>query len=277
MTIDKQISEHYSHGELLKAIESAIEKLGKTTESITIDDLAAVDEFHIGGRLATENLLDQFDFSEEHNILDVGCGLGGAARFVASRYNTQVTGIDLTVEYIETGKSLCEWLNLDEKVSLQHGSATTMPFADESFDGGYMLHVGMNIEDKEQLFREIFRVLKPGSFFAVYDVMRINEGDLAYPVPWATEQATSWLATPDHYKRSLASSGFEVGNENNRRDFALEFFSELRKKTEASGGPPPLGLHTLMQESTPVKIKNMIDNISANYIAPVEIIAGKVK
>ena len=69
---------------------------------------------------------------------------------------------------------------------------------------------------------------------------------------------------------------FEISNETNRRDFALDFFKQLRAKTEASGGPPPLGLHTLMQESAADKIKNMIENIAANYIAPVEVIARKI-
>lgn len=80
MSIDKAVSESYLHGALLKAIQSAITKLGKTVDSVTIEDLAPVDEFHIGGRLATENFLDQLDFSEQDHILDVGCGLGGASR-----------------------------------------------------------------------------------------------------------------------------------------------------------------------------------------------------
>ncbi len=181
----------------------------------------------------------------------------------------------MTEEYIETGKSLCAWVNLEKKVVLQQGSATAMPFKDASFDGAYMLHVGMNIEDKALLFSEVFRVLRAGSSFAVYDVMRIKEGELAYPVPWATEKITSKLASPDRYKHALSSAGFEIAKVDNRRDFALEFFRKLREQTEASGGPPPLGLHTLMKESTIVKIKNMINNITAGYIAPVEIIAHK--
>ena len=61
-----------------------------------------------------------------------------------------VTGIDLTREYVETGNTLCKWVGL-ERVFLQEGSALAMPFAERSFDGTYMLHVGMNIEDKEKL------------------------------------------------------------------------------------------------------------------------------
>jgi ubiquinone/menaquinone biosynthesis C-methylase UbiE len=276
MLIDDAVSKHYSHGNLLNAIQEAIGKLGKTTESVTIEDLAPVDEFHIGGRVATEHFLDQLNFSERGHILDVGCGLGGAARFVAERYDYQITGIDLTPEYIDTGNELCAWVRLNNKITLQQGSALSMPFSDERFDGGYMIHVGMNIDDKVQLFNEINRVLKPGASFGVYDVMQNKDGELKYPVPWATENGTSRLATPEQYKQALSDAGFAVTKENNRRDFALDFFNRLRAKMEANGGPPPLGLHTLMQESTAVKIKNMIDNIADDHIAPVEVIATKI-
>jgi hypothetical protein len=98
---------------------------------------------------------------------------------------------------------------------------------------------------------------------------------LTYPVPWATENSTSKLATTDQYKQALSHAGFKVGAHTTRRDFALGFFKQMRAKSEANGGPPPLGLHLLMQQSTVVKLKNMVDNITAGLIAPVEIIAQK--
>jgi len=275
MSSDKAVSEHYLHGDLLNAIQAAITELGKTIDSISIEDLASVDEFHIGGRQATEHFIGQLNFSEQDHVLDVGCGLGGASRYVANRYNNQVTGIDLTGEYVETGNVLCAWVKLDKHISLHQGSALSMPFQDKAFDGAYMMHVGMNIDDKTQLFKEIYRVLRPGVSLGVYDVMRIKDGELTYPVPWATEKSTSNLATADEYRHALKNAGFVVSRENNRRDFALDFFKRLREKLESSGGPSPLGLHTLMKESTTVKIKNMIRNITEEYLAPVEIIAQK--
>jgi len=275
MQNDKAVAEHYFHGDLLNAIQAAVARLGKTIDSVTIDDLAPVDEFHIGGRLATEKFLSQLNFSQQDHILDVGCGLGGAARYVANKYNNRVTGIDLTEEYVETGNALCAWVKLDKHVRLHQGSALSMPFPDEVFDGAYMMHVAMNIEDKAQLFSEIYRVLRPGASFGVYDVMRNKEGELVYPVPWAAEESTSNLATLDQYKHALFDAGFEVAKEDNRREFALEFFKQLRSKTESNDGPPALGLHTLMQESTVIKINNMIHNLEKDYVAPVEVVAKK--
>jgi SAM-dependent methyltransferase len=182
----------------------------------------------------------------------------------------------VTPEFIETGNALCKWVGLDQRISLHHGSALAMPFAENSFDGAYMLHVGMNIEDKEKLAVEVACVLRPGSVFGIYDVMQTGSGDLTFPVPWATTADQSAVAEPVRYKNALQKAGFSVIAERNRRDFALAFFSDLRAKTAAAGGPPPLGLHVLMGKTTPEKVQNMIDNISKGRIAPVELIARKL-
>ena len=62
MSNDEAVSGHYTHGDLLNTIQGAIAKLGKTVDSVTIEDLAPVDEFHIGGRQATEHFLSQLNF-----------------------------------------------------------------------------------------------------------------------------------------------------------------------------------------------------------------------
>lgn len=275
MHSDKAICKNYRHGDLLNAIQIALAQSGKSVDKITIEDLAPVDEFHIGGRQATEHLFNQLTITEKDHVLDVGCGLGGASRYVAHRYNNRVTGIDLTEEYITTGNALCAWVHLDKQINLHQGSALSMPFHDETFDAAYMMHVGMNIEDKVQLFKEVYRVLRTGASFAIYDVMQINNGELTYPVPWSTEKGTSHLASPKHYKQALEKAGFEVSKENNRHEFALDFFKHLRAKTKANGESPPLGLNTLLQESAAIRVKNIIHGLKEGYIAPVEMIVNK--
>ncbi len=274
MSNDKAVSEHYTHGDLLNSIQAALAKLGKTVDSVTIEDLAPVDEFHIGGRQATEHFLSQLNFSEQDHILDVGCGLGGASRFVANKYNTHVSGIDLTKEYIDTGNALCTWVGLDKQVTLYHGSALAMPFQDEMFDGGFIIHTGMNIENKTQLFTDVYRVLRLGTSFGVYDIMRIGNGELTYPLPWATVPSLSNLATLDQYKQALSDAGFAVSRENNRREFALGVYKQYAQTT-ANGGLLLLGTHILMGENSAVKSKNLLENITAGHIAPVELIAHK--
>jgi SAM-dependent methyltransferase len=275
MPDEQLVANHYTHGGLLKAIGDGITKLGKTIASVNIDDLGPVDEFHIGGRVATRSFLDQLDIGPSHHVLDVGCGLGGGSRFAAHTYGCRVTGMDLTREYVETGNVLCSWVGLSDKVTLEVGNATALPHPNEAFDRAYMLHVGMNITDKELLISELYRVVRPGAKIGIYDVMRVNDGDLTFPVPWAAEPEGSSLASVPTYKAALERSGFSIIAERNRRDFALEFFAQLQAKAVSAKGPPPFGLHILMGSTAPMKVKNMIENISRNIIAPVEIVAEK--
>ena len=80
MLNDKAVLQNYAHGDLLNAIEAGLTTLGKSKESVSLDDLAPIDEFHIGSRGATVHLMEQLAFSVQSHVLDVGCGLGGAAR-----------------------------------------------------------------------------------------------------------------------------------------------------------------------------------------------------
>ena len=269
------VADHYTHGRLLDAILAGVTALGKTPQTLDIGDLAPVDEFHIGGRQATEDFVAQLGLSREDQVLDVGCGIGGTARYLASTCGCRVTGLDLTPEFVEAGRVLCAWVGLGERVDLTQGSALAMPFEPARFDAAVMLHVGMNITDKAGLFAEVGRVLRPGATFGLYDIMRRNDEPLVYPVPWAAVPDTSALATPEDYRAVLAEAGFEVTKERDRREFAAEFFAALRERTEAAGGPPPLGLHILLGETAALKVRNMVDNVAAGTISPVEMIARK--
>ena len=227
MDYAEKISTHYRHGSLLAAIQAGLENQGIKPENASVEDLGPVDEFHIGGRTASTHFLDQLEISASQIMLDVGCGLGGSARFAAKTYGAKIAGIDLTPEYIEAGQVLCDWVGLSDRVNLQQGSALSLPYQDASFDGAYMMHVGMNIEDKYALFKEVSRVLKPGTKFGIYDIMKTNEEELVYPVPWATTSETSWLAEPEDYRLALEDNDFVVVGENNRRGFAMEFFKMM--------------------------------------------------
>jgi len=233
---------HYRHGDLLAAIASALETAGKSQATVTVEDLAPVDEFDIGGRQASIDFLDQLAPAADQHWLDIGCGIGGASRFVSDRYGSRVSGSDLTGEFIDTGEALCDWVGLGDRATLRQGSALSLPFADDGFDGAYMMHVGMNIAGKATLAAEVYRVLRPGVLLGIYDVMRIGGGKLDYPVPWAASPDTCAVTTLDAYKSALSEAGFTHHAERNRRDFAIEFFSAVTpqcrsRKTETGAGP----------------------------------------
>ena len=273
-TTEQDVARHYTHGALEDAILGGLAALGQAAAADAVEQLAAVDEFHIGGREATAEIADRLRLQPGLRVLDVGCGIGGAARFLASRYGCRVTGIDLTAEYVDVGNRLNGRLGLADRIDLRVASATEMPFEDASFDRAVLLHVGMNIPDKRGLFAEIQRVLAPGGILAAYDVMRTGAGALLYPVPWARTEATSFVEAPGEYRSAIEAAGLAIVSERNRREFALAFFQRMKARA-AQGGPPPLGLHIMMVEDAPAKVANMIANLERALIAPVEMIARR--
>lgn len=273
-TIERDVARHYAHAALESIILRGLEAMGRHPSEVMADDLAAIDEFHMGGRQATADLADQMELRPGQSILDVGCGLGGTPRFLARRHRCQVTGIDLTPDYVAAGRALTRLVGLQDQVEHQVGSALDMPFPDGAFDAATLLHVGMNISDKRRLAAEVARVVKVDGTFAIYDVMRVGEGDIVYPVAWAATPATSFVETPKVYRQALAAAGFEVITERSRGLFALQVFREMRTKV-AEHGLPPLGLHILMGADASTKVANLIANLEAGRIAPVEMIARR--
>ena len=271
MSIEESVSAHYTHGRLAEAILDALRNVVADPEHITPDDLAPVDEFHIGGREATARFIGQLGFGEGMRILDIGSGIGGTARYVAANHGCYVTGIDLTPEYCEVATLLAQKVGLAHQVTFQQGSALAIAADDHTFDGVYMVHVGMNIADKATLFREVCRVLKPSGVFGVYDILKGSAGgDLIFPVPWSAIPENSYLLPIDEFSGLLGEAGFEIERETDRTEFALEFFHRLRQ--QAGEAPPSLGLHILMGEDFPTKVANMVLNVEEGRCAPWEII-----
>ncbi|MGH1490014.1 MAG: class I SAM-dependent methyltransferase [Acidimicrobiales bacterium] len=284
MSNSEPLIDHYTQNGLLASIEAGLTAMGKTPETVTVDDLAPVDEFHVGGRPATKHLLDQLDLTSSDHVIDVGCGLGGPSRFAADQV-ARVTGIDLTPEYTQVGNTLNGWVGLSDSVELHAGSALEMPFDAGTFDAGYMIHVGMNISDKRRLMRELARVLKPGALFGIYDIMRFTDAGPEYPVPWSSEAATSHVAHPEIYQETAAEAGLIPVSENNRHRQAVEFFDRQAQAAAASQdgaaesappAPPPLGLHLVMGSTVGSKIKNMAAAIRSEQIAPVEMLFRRI-
>ena len=201
MTVEHNVIEHYRHGTLEEALLQGLVAAGKDLDRLTPEDLAPADEFHIGGRQATIDFVAEFEPAADTLWLDIGSGLGGPSRYVSHQYKCRVTGVDLSEEYVEVADSLAQRVGLGGKVSYRQANALSLPFEENSFDGVYMQHVGMNIADKAKLFNEVHRVLKPGGIFALYDVMRGNDGIFNYPVPWASGEDTNFIENSRHLPR----------------------------------------------------------------------------
>lgn len=276
MSIEERVSEHYGRGGLADRIFAALKAAGVDPHAPTIEDLAPLDEFHTAGRAATLKALALMPLEQGMHVLDAGSGIGGTARRLAMDYGCRVTGLDLTPEFTEVARRLTEETGLSDKCAFETGSVLATPFPDRSFDAAVTFHVAMNIEDRAGFYREMSRVVKAGAPFCVFDVMKGPMPGMIYPVPWAETSATSFLKSAGETRALLDETGFEVVNEENLRDFAIEFFREVAAKLSTQGeGMPPLGLHVLMGESAQQKLANYLKATEARQIEPVILIAQR--
>lgn len=275
MTTEAAVAGHYGRGGLEESILAAVTREGKDPEKLAAGDLAAVDEFHVGGIEATQELAAHMELRKGMRLLDVGSGIGGPARYFAGEHGCKVTGIDLTEEFVRAARGLTERTKLSGLADFQQGSALEMPFEAGSFDGAYMIHVGMNVADKTGVFREVRRVLKSGALFTIFDILRVGDGAMRYPVPWALSEETSFVGTAKEYREALQKVGFEIAQERGRGAFGIAFTERVMARM-AQGGPPALGLHLIVGEKTPLMIKNILAMMKETVLEPVELYARAV-
>jgi SAM-dependent methyltransferase len=272
MNAEAKVAGHYGKGGLEQKILAALKNAGINMEHPTVEDLAPVDEFHVGGLESTKELAAQMELQPGMRLLDVGSGIGGPARYFAAHHGCRVTGVDLTEEFIQVANSLTRFAKLEALVDFQQASALQMPFESATFDCASMIHVGMNIADKDAVFREVRRVLKPGALFAVFDLVRTAPGPLSYPLPWAATEETSFVSTANDYREALQRAGFQPERERGRRDYAIAF-TEQRNALLTQDAPPPLGLQLLIGEKTPLVAKNVLAMMKQGTIEPTEFIS----
>ena len=237
-------------------------------------DLAPADEFHIRGREATVELAARDWLAPGLHVLDIGCGLGGSARYLADEHQCLVTGIDITQKFLDAAKVFTDLVGLSHRVRFRRGSAVAMPFEDQSFDVVWSEHTQMNVADKRALLGEIARVLRPGGRLFFHDIFQGDAQPLHYPVPWAEDRSIDFLITPDESREILAESGFSVIDWEDRSQASLDWFIETYKQFQLSNRPP-LGLHILMGDSAKATIENQIRNLLEDRMVVVQAVAKK--
>ena len=206
----QNIKNHWDRDGLAQAIRHALIAAGKPLDSLTIDDLAPLDQFHRGGKGFTTRLAHLAGLKPGMKILDVGGGLGGPARTLAVEFGCHVTVIDIAESYILAGKMLTDLMSLHDLVTHQAGSALDLPFEDQSFDVIWTQNSGMNIMDKEKLYSEIYRVLRPNGLLVTQEPVAGSNQPIIFPVMWSRDGSGNFLHSQKELRDLIEATGFQT-------------------------------------------------------------------
>jgi SAM-dependent methyltransferase len=208
--VTQSIERHYTQGDLLERVLAALARAGLDVERLKPEDLYAVDQLHGGGLAATKEHARRSGITAAMHVLDVGCGVGGSARYLAATIGCRVTGVDLTAEFVLVARELTRRCGLAGRVAFEPADATDLPFAAAAFDHVWSHNVTMNIRDKAAFAGEVARVLKPGGRFTCVEYAKGPRGRLTFPLSWAREASQSFLVTPEEMRAALEAGGLRV-------------------------------------------------------------------
>jgi len=278
MEAQTSIARHYGDGtDVERRVEEELRASGFVSgKKLSPRDVAELDQFHLGGPEATEELARLLAPSPRTHVLDIGSGLGGPARYLAAEFGCCVSGIDLTAAYCRLASLLSERMGLQGYVEFRQGDAQQLPFSDNSFDAVWTQHTSMNVADKAKFYEEIARVLKPGGRFVMYDVTQYTEGPIFLPVPWARHSDSSHLATADEMREAILRAGFSLVAWNDVSEIALSRLGNMIAKSKTSGFPR-LGLHLLMGAEFPEMIRNLHANLEQRRCAVMQGLFARVE
>ena len=264
------VESHYSN-------EGIVERILATfapREAITADALAPMDHFHGRGLDATRDLATLLDPQPGDDVLDLGSGIGGPARWLAAHFKCRVSGIDLTADYCAAADRLTELTGQTDMVRIVHGNALETPFEDTTFDRAYSQHVVMNIRDKQAFYREVFRVLKPGGLLVLSNLGEGPNGPPYYPTPWAESSDTSFLATLEETRTDLQAVGFEIVSLEDATPRVRPLVIATLQKFESEGFPER-NVYVILGERFRDSLLNSMRSMRDGRTTIIEVLARK--
>lgn len=269
------VENHYTAGQGLgDRLIAALERAGLDLDNLTPRDLAPLDQLHTKGWPATVEQAAEFGFTADMRVLDVGCGIGGPARYIAHQFGCRVTGVDLTAEYIRAAEILTARMGLSDRVDFKCADALALPFEDQTFDAVWSQNVAMNISDSRALYGEFHRVLKPGGKFFVAEIAQGPGGALHYPVPWARKPEISFLRTPDEMRQNVLQAGLEILGLIDDSDEIIEWSARqaLRPKPPV---PPVLRPALVFGDDFPQRARNSNRNLAERRALSIRVVGRR--
>jgi SAM-dependent methyltransferase len=208
--VEAVVQRYYGDRPVIQRIDDALRAAGVNPEQPSHRDLWPFDQLHSRGIVATREHAERAAIQPAMYVLDLGCGLGGASRYLAAECGCRVAAIDLTSNFVDAARILTARCGLADRIEFRQANALALPFQNGTFDHVWSYAVTMNIGDKEGLAREVARVLKPGGRFSCNEIALGAGGTPVFPLPWASEEESSFLVSPAVMRGALEAGGLSI-------------------------------------------------------------------
>jgi len=275
MNYEEAINAQYGKLDLGKKILAILERDNLDVAEFSKDILAPIEELHLHGRTATMELAKGVDLNENMRVLDVGCGIGGPARALASKFGCHITGLDLSKEYCHAAQIINERMGLNNNIEIQRGNALDMPFGNAIFDLVLMQHILMNIENKEHLFSQVNRVLSLKGRLAFYTICAGSITPIHFPVIWANSPDINFLLTARELRQLVSNHGFRELSWIDDTKKILDGIQQARNKPQPKN-PIRFDLISSIVGDVSKKWKNIIRNLKEERIVVIQGIFEKI-
>jgi SAM-dependent methyltransferase len=272
MATTAALAHHSSAGALVARILDAVAAVGHDVDNLSADVLAPIDHLHTTGLPATLRLAAAADIAADDVVLDVGCGIGGPARTLATDFGCQIVGVDVSEIYCDTASELNRRCGLDDLIEIRHGEAAALPCDDAEFTVAWTQHASMNIAAKAQLFAEMRRSLVAGGRLAFFDALAGGDEPVLLPVPWADDDSQCVLASPQMTRRLVCDAGFAIRHWDDVTDAAADYLADL---IHASPEPDGLGMHLVVPDLA-ARAATLARNVAEGRVCFVQCVADSV-
>lgn len=267
------VQQHYGATDITARILTAV-PWAPGDPALTAAQLFPYDQFHGRELFATRDHAALLSPANDAHVLDIGAGIGGPARYLATTFGCKVTGIDLTPQFVAAANELSALCDLSTFVDFHLADATTLPFPDGKFDHATCFYVGMNLPDKPSVMAETLRVLKPGGRL-IWTEVSAGNGTPHYPLPWARQPADSHVEARDALVAKFSAAGFAIDAVMDETALQLD----LAKKIRESGKQPSPGQNqaneVVLGADFGERRKNFIQSMGQGLIASTLIMAHK--
>jgi len=162
-------------------------------------------------------LAHKLHLKEGQRAIDLGCGVGGPLRTIATFTGATIVGLNNNEYQVQRAKRLAKISGLNEsQATFQKGDFLHIPFENESFDVAYQIEASCHAPERVELYKEIFRILKPGGYYGGYEWVMTELYNPNDPQHVAIKQGIERgnglpdLITAKECVQALKDAGFEV-------------------------------------------------------------------